>query len=314
MNRAGLTLALALLAAAQAIVLCLALWMPTAPSLPIVAQLALSLCAMGAIKHWAPPSRSGALLLAAGLGPIAVLALWLGLGWRSARQNVQAKDRRVESKRSARQQSLQDRIEGQTRGYAVPDGLVSFHRLLRHGHHAERQAVVGAVVRGFDVRLAPLILRALGDRDQSVRAQAAAAATEITRQVLTRRERLRRATDRRERLELLAEHGTSNLLLSETMRQDMLREAVQLMRNTGDPHELVLLAQIAVHRGDHERGAALIRLAASQTGGRGAALGERQLASLLRARRFASIDQLVTAGRASLPQQSLFARAAGSPR
>lgn len=74
--------------------------------------------------------------------------------------------------------ALEDRIT-----YPEPEQVESLSVTLRFGDQAARQNALQAVVRSFEPRLAPLIAVALSDKDQAIRALAAAASAQISHDV-----------------------------------------------------------------------------------------------------------------------------------
>lgn len=117
-----------------------------------------------------------------------------------------------------------------------PVRLGSLMNAMRHGDVADRQAAIETAVRSFEPRLSPVILRALVDRDQTIRALAASASTRILHQLSSRRARLERGVadhdDADSRLALaafLAEHGHDNALVSQAQRERLCDAAADAL-------------------------------------------------------------------------------------
>ena len=203
---------------------------------------------------------------------------------------------------------LTDKLESRQINTAPAAQLQSLHRYLRHGSHAQRQGVVSATVRSFDVSLTPVVLRAMGDEDQAVRAQAAAAATEITRKLVNGRLALEEAGDNAGLARLLANHAQRNVLLSEVMRTQFRDTAVTLLREEEEPdaEARLLLASVLFDQGRASAAAAeLLPLTEP-----GQAITDEALAllmeALLAARDFAALERLGARYADRLPAGSLF--------
>jgi hypothetical protein len=111
--------------------------------------------------------------------------------------------------------------------------------VLRYGDVNDRMRAVEIAVRSFEPRLSPIVAAALLDPDQTIRALAAAASTQIakncdrTRARLERRLRQAGATgDPADLILFLNSHGTHNVLLSQTTRLQMLADADAMKRST----------------------------------------------------------------------------------
>ncbi|SDD49810.1 hypothetical protein SAMN05444678_11465 [Sphingomonas sp. YR710] len=107
--------------------------------------------------------------------------------------------------------------------------------VLRYGDVNDRMRAVEIAVRSFEPRLSPIVAAALLDSDQTIRALAAAASTQIakncdrTRARLERR--LQRTGDPASLIQFLSAHGTYNVLLSPTARLQMLADTDALKRS-----------------------------------------------------------------------------------
>ena len=110
------------------------------------------------------------------------------------------------------------------------DQLESLNTTLRFGGLADRRKALEAIVRSFEPRLSPLIAIALTDRDQTIRALAAAASAQISSDVTQKVSevecKLAQQACSRELALLtiaLADHGCSNVLLPQTQRMHICR-------------------------------------------------------------------------------------------
>lgn len=118
----------------------------------------------------------------------------------------------------------------------TPDMLGSLATVLRHGDIAARRHALEAVVRSFEPGLSTLILQALSDPDQGIRALAAAASARVARNLAQRRAaleaRMAKGEPQAERAlaVLLADHARDNVLLSDAQRAAMRREALALVQ------------------------------------------------------------------------------------
>ncbi|KQT31320.1 hypothetical protein ASG29_15280 [Sphingomonas sp. Leaf412] len=119
-------------------------------------------------------------------------------------------------------------LDGRIR-HSAPEALGSLAAILRHGDISSRRSALEAVVRSFEPALSPLVLLALSDRDQTIRALAAAAAARITQNFMAARERLEAAGDLPALTALLAEHARANVLLSETQRAQLHADVIALL-------------------------------------------------------------------------------------
>ena len=116
--------------------------------------------------------------------------------------------------------------------YPEPDEVGSLAQMLRYGDIQARYQALETVVISFEPRLSPLIAAALADADQTIRALAAAAATQISANLVEQRKELeakvRTSSDLAHRfslLLLLCDHGCHNQLLSQAQRARFCEEA-----------------------------------------------------------------------------------------
>jgi uncharacterized Ntn-hydrolase superfamily protein len=120
---------------------------------------------------------------------------------------------------------------------ASAEKLGSLVTVLRHGNVTARRRAVETVVRSFEPALSPLIARALADRDQTIRALAAAAAARVSRNLTQGRAALALRADRGDAraadalVAMLADHARSNVLLSDTQRAHLRRDVLALLRD-----------------------------------------------------------------------------------
>lgn len=129
---------------------------------------------------------------------------------------------------------LVDRIAEDQVALPTSAMLGSLHDMLRYGDIAGRQSAIATVVTNFEPRLSSIIARALTDPEQSVRAQAAAAATEITASLHKTRKAMAQGDDPRSFAAYLVEQGRHNVLLSDGMRRQLLEQAASLLRPLAD--------------------------------------------------------------------------------
>ncbi len=116
--------------------------------------------------------------------------------------------------------------------HAGPETLTSLMAILRHGDVSARRRALETVVRSFEPRLSPLIALALTDRDQTIRALAAAASSRVAQNLLSTRATLAERTDPEAAAvlaTLLADHARADVLLSDSQRGHLLDDAVALM-------------------------------------------------------------------------------------
>lgn len=136
-------------------------------------------------------------------------------------------------------------LDGRIR-HATPETLGSLVTIMRHGNVAARRRALETVVRSFEPALSPLIALALTDRDQTIRALAAAASARVVENLASARERLSArialaaegpdGTDAAQTLaRLLADHARADVLLSDSQRIHLREDAVATIA-AGTPH------------------------------------------------------------------------------
>ncbi len=174
------------------------------------------------------------------LGPIGLLAA-LPLGRLSRTGVPRASDElfgRVSPRMARRgaRLAVARLLDGRIR-HATPETLGSLVTIMRHGNVAARRRALETVVRSFEPALSPLIALALTDRDQTIRALAAAASARVVENLASARERLSArialaaegpdGTDAAQTLaRLLADHARADVLLSDSQRIHLREDAV----------------------------------------------------------------------------------------
>jgi len=174
------------------------------------------------------------------LGPIGLLAA-LPLGRLSRAGVPRASDElfgRVSPRMARRgaRLAVARLLDGRIR-HATPETLGSLVTIMRHGNVAARRRALETVVRSFEPALSPLIALALTDRDQTIRALAAAASARVVENLASARERLSArialaaegpdGTDAAQTLaRLLADHARADVLLSDSQRIHLREDAV----------------------------------------------------------------------------------------
>jgi hypothetical protein len=171
------------------------------------------------------------LVIGASFGPVGMLTLALALPWRwfSRRpmriahekpEKDEAAVERTDDTTSIMARTLDDRVS-----YPEPDQVGSLMSTLRYGDRESRHKALQAVVRSFEPRLSPLIAIALTDKDQTLRALAAAASAQINHEVgqryLEMEEKVSRPASIEDTLRLVlsvAGHGSHNVLLPHSQR------------------------------------------------------------------------------------------------
>jgi len=186
------------------------------------------------------------------LGPIGLLAA-LPLGRLSRAGVPRASDElfgRVSPRMARRgaRLAVARLLDGRIR-HATPETLGSLVTIMRHGNVAARRRALETVVRSFEPALSPLIALALTDRDQTIRALAAAASARVVENLASARERLSARIalaaegpdgtdpDAAQTLaRLLADHARADVLLSDSQRIHLREDAVAtIAAGTADP-------------------------------------------------------------------------------
>ena len=122
---------------------------------------------------------------------------------------------------------LEDRVR-----YPESDEVGSLATMLRYGNLQARYRALETAVISFEPRLSPLIVMALSDEDQTIRALAAAAAAQVSQNLAQQRNELQariapaqHLDDRYALAMLLADHGCFNQLLPQGQRLRLCQEA-----------------------------------------------------------------------------------------
>ncbi|EPR09673.1 hypothetical protein M527_05975 [Sphingobium indicum IP26] len=122
---------------------------------------------------------------------------------------------------------LDDRVR-----YPESDEIGSLATMLRYGNLQARYRALETAVISFEPRLSPLIVMALSDEDQTIRALAAAAAAQVSYNLAQQRGELQariapsqHLDDRYALAMLLADHGCFNQLLPQGQRLRLCQEA-----------------------------------------------------------------------------------------
>ncbi len=206
---------------------------------------------MAALAVWLRRGAAGgfASAMLGVLGPIGLLAA-LPLGRLSRAGVPRASDDlfgRVSPRMARRgaRLAVARLLDGRIR-HATPETLGSLVTIMRHGNVAARRRALETVVRSFEPALSPLIALALTDRDQTIRALAAAASARVVENLASARERLSArialaaegpdGTDAAQTLaRLLADHARADVLLSDSQRIHLREDAVATIA-AGTPH------------------------------------------------------------------------------
>ncbi|WP_242122667.1 hypothetical protein [Sphingobium sp. Sx8-8] len=116
--------------------------------------------------------------------------------------------------------------------YPECDEIGSLATMLRYGTLQARYRALETAVISFEPRLSPLIVMALADEDQTIRALAAAAAAQVSYNLALQRSELQarialsqNLDDRYALTMLLADHGCFNQLLPKAQRLRLCQEA-----------------------------------------------------------------------------------------
>lgn len=215
--------------------------LPTAPGWFVPVHLALTFSALliWRIRDGREGStRSFAFPIGAAIGPFGMMLLFWLKPWARLDLSVRRiayvppRPRKRRPSRSVTPLSILARILDERVCYPEGSQIESLVTILQHGPLPARRAALETVVRSFEPRLSPLILKALGDSDQTIRALAAAAAAQVSCNLAQRREDLDSRLMLRDNLEdlyelglLLADHGRHNELLSRPQRAHLCRSA-----------------------------------------------------------------------------------------
>lgn len=193
-------------------------------------HLALSLA--GYVASWKIRPIGLRVAAAGAIGPVGLIVAQ-GLAWRRRLQLPAPIDRDAQAglpQPATAARMLDGRI------HTPPaESIGAFSTVLAHGDVAARRRALEAVVRAFRPQLSPLIVQALADKDQTIRALAAAAAARVIGNLSEQRAALTARSERGEAdaqdalVTLLDDHARGNALLSDAQRRAMRQEALTLM-------------------------------------------------------------------------------------
>ncbi|MEO7915690.1 MAG: hypothetical protein ABJA20_00550 [Novosphingobium sp.] len=202
-----------------------------------------------------------ALPLGAIVGPCGIVALLVLRPW----SNVSARRRRrrnpvdAEAQRAASQMPrIIARLLDQRMYFPPADRTESLGTILRHGSLEIRCKALETVVRSFEPRLSPLVVMALSDADQTVRALAAATSAQVSANLVDRvahveAKPLKSIDEQYEFAMMLVDNGCRNVLLSDSQRIKLRSKARGYLLN------LLRSSQLEDHRGEAVA-AALVQL------------------------------------------------------
>ena len=185
-----------------------------------------------AVRGWLRSGeRLGTAPAIAGMaGPVALLAARAFVPTRPAATTGSPTD--DEPERRAASSGLR-MLDGRVH-HAAPDALGSLVTVLRFGAVHDRRRALESVVRSFRPALSPLLAIALTDRDQTIRALAAAAAARVGQKLTDARTGAEPPAagsedDRPTLAALLVDHARNNVLLSDSQRHHLLDDALALL-------------------------------------------------------------------------------------
>ncbi|MCU6454544.1 hypothetical protein LPN01_10695 [Sphingomonas sp. A2-49] len=209
-----------------------------------------------AIRLRARPTPGLAVPMLGMLGPVAVLASlfpWLRQP-QAARPSDDARifgPRRVRTARAGHGVAAARLLDGRVH-HAAPETLGSLVAILRHGDVAARRRALETVVRSFEPGLSPLIAQALTDRDQTIRALAAAASARVAQNLLIARSAPGDddAAPPGTLAALLADHARADVLLSDSQRRKLRDDAVAMLP-ANDPARPGLVLEALWAAGDY---------------------------------------------------------------
>lgn len=179
-----------------------------------------------------------ALPLGAAAGPGAILVLllvkpWSHLGGSKKRiEYLPATRRRPRSPNLMTPMVAVARMLDERICFPAADRIESLVTVLRHGRLIARRKALETTIRSFEPRLSPLIATALTDKDQTIRALAAAAAAQVSYNLTQRRADLEARIGPGENPDdsytlamLLSDHGCHNVLFSQSQRVQLCQKA-----------------------------------------------------------------------------------------
>lgn len=179
-----------------------------------------------------------ALPLGAAIGPCGMLVLFLLKPWSRIGRRTKplayspATASKPHSRSTVTPMVAMARMLDKRVCFPAADRIESLVTVLRHGSLPARRKALETAVRSFEPRLSPLIATALTDRDQTIRALAAAAAAEVSYNLTERRAELEARIGPDENPDdiyalamLLSDHGCHNVLLSQAQRVQLCQKA-----------------------------------------------------------------------------------------
>jgi hypothetical protein len=216
------------------------------------------------------------LVIGASFGPAGMLTLALVKPWQwfSGRPRKGAREKpkkdeapgeRTDDTTSIMARTLDDRVS-----YPEPDQIGSLVSTLRYGDRESRHKALQAVVRSFEPQLSPLIAVALTDKDQTLRAIAAAASAQINYEVgqryLEMEEKVSRSASIEDTLPLVlsvASHGSHNVLLPQSQRLHLTQSSSRHLEElgpqlVGPQRKQVAIAQREIARAHDQLGAEVV--------------------------------------------------------
>lgn len=201
-----------------------------------------ALAMLPAIRGRSARPGGAAVWVACALGPAGILVVFAAQRMlRGRRFTLPLAGTTAQAGESERAPITATRILDERVRHCDADRLGSLTRVFRRGTTSDRQAAIEAVISRFEPRLTPIIALALADRDQTIRALAASASTQIAQRLARRKAHLEVAiahggqiADQIVLADLLAAHGRHDVLLSDTQRERISNQARVLFRATLD--------------------------------------------------------------------------------
>lgn len=180
----------------------------------------------------------------AAIGPLGILLLLLFKPWSLIASRIKRltysplNPHRYCSPKSVTPLGILARILDERVRFPEADQIESLMTTLQHGSLSPRRRALEITVRSFEPRLSPLIATALTDKDQTIRALAAAAAAQVSYNFAQRRTELEARIALNEKQEdsyvlamFLADHGCHNMLLSQSQRVHLCQKAAEWLKD-----------------------------------------------------------------------------------
>lgn len=188
-------------------------------------------------------SVSLAFPIGAAIGPCGILLLFFLKPWSLIDARIKRLTyspvhfRKSRSASAMTPLSTLSRILDERVRYPGADRVESLVTTLQHGSLRSRRRALETAVRSFEPRLSPLIATALTDGDQTIRALAAAAAAQVSYNLMQQRVELEAKIAFSESLDdyyalamLLADHGCHNVLFSRSQCVRLCQEAAEWLK------------------------------------------------------------------------------------